>query len=159
MFKTTASDTEVISAAAEVTPEPPVPLSHLALDLDVPAEGWAAFLGRRGIAIIPDSLGDSIGHGAARRLLDERREAQVRAARKRAVIEQELVEADRQRRSQLWQGVPADRLPPGVAPAAVMLQASRDSPPRRTSVLQEALSRTDTLTFHSLAENPVDEAS
>jgi hypothetical protein len=46
--------------------------------------------------------------------------------------------------------VPADHMPPGVAPAAVMLQASRDAQPKRTSVLQEALADSETLTLYRM---------
>ena len=47
-------------------------------------------------------------------------------------------------------GVPADRLPPDVLPAAAMLQAARDNEPRRRSVLEEALDNDGSLTYHSL---------
>ena len=34
-----------------------IPLSHLALDLDVPPEGWTVYLEGRGIAVVADDLG------------------------------------------------------------------------------------------------------
>ena len=132
--------------------EPTVLLSVLALDLAVPVEGWPLFLGARGIAIIPDDLRrDCVSRGDALRLLDEKREQELRQAALRRLAEQEAVEADERRRASIWQGVPADRLPVGAAPASVMLQAARDSQPRRQSVLQEALSNSEGMTYHSLA--------
>jgi hypothetical protein len=131
---------------------PTVPLSHLELDLPSPVEGWPNFLGARAIAIIPDDLRrDCVSRGDALRLLDEQREQVLRQAALRRLAEQEAVEADERRRALIWQGVPADRLPVGVAPAAAMLQASRDAQPRRQSVLQEALSNSEGMTYHSLA--------
>jgi hypothetical protein len=119
---------------------PTVPLLELAMYLAEPAEGWANFLGRRAIAIVPDDLGrDSITRGDARRLLDEQREQVLRQAALRRVAEQEAVEADQACRAQIWQGVPAHHLPPGAAPAAVMLAAARDAVPKRVTPLQEAL--------------------
>ena len=146
---------EVIKVRSEYPPT--VPLSVLALDLAEPAEGWSNFLGRRAIKTIPDDLGrDSITRGDARRLLDEQREQELRQAARRRLAEQEAVEADERRRASIWQGVPADRLPVGAAPASVMLQAARDSQPRRQSVLQEALSNSEGMTYHSLAPTPED---
>src|SRR5215211_6716808 len=49
------------------------------------------------------------------------------------------IEADRLFRRQLWAGVPANHMPAGVAPAAVMLQASRDDLPCRRTPLEDAL--------------------
>jgi hypothetical protein len=130
---------------------PTVPLSHLALDLPSPVEGWPAFLGARGIAIIPDDLGrDAVPRQAARRLLDERREQVVREAALRRLAEQEAVEADERRRAQIWKGVPASALPDGVSPVQVMTAAIRDQRPKRTSVLEEALSNSGGLTYHPL---------
>jgi hypothetical protein len=48
---------------------PVIPLSVLALDLDVPVEGWATFLTGRGIEILTDDLGRaSVARGDARQL-------------------------------------------------------------------------------------------
>ena len=71
---------------AESTPEAPadalIPLSHLALDLPQPPEGWGAYLGRRSIPFLPDDLGrDSIRRGDAKRLLDEQRAEEIRKAK------------------------------------------------------------------------------
>jgi hypothetical protein len=136
----------------------PIPLSQLALDLPCPPDGWPAYLGARGIAIVPDDLGrDSVSRQAARRLLDEHREQEVRAAALARLAEQQAIERDQAFRAQLWQGAPADAIPPGVAPAAAMLQAHRDSQPRRQSVLQEALQHSEGLTYHSFAPTSGDE--
>jgi hypothetical protein len=128
---------EVIKVRSEYPPT--IPLSVLELELDRPVEGWPTFLGARAIAIVPDDLGrDSVSRQAARRLLDEHREQEVRAAALRRLAEQQAVEADRQRRAQIWKGVPADAMPPGALPTSVMLQAAKDARPKRTSVLQDA---------------------
>ena len=71
---------------------------------------------------------------------------------------QQAIEADRVRRASIWGGIPADHLPPGVAPAAVMLQADRDAQPRRQSVLQHALANTGEMVFHPIRGDE-DEAS
>ena len=149
MFKTTAPAVEVDHDVI-VTPEPAVPLSHLALDLNVPSEGWALFLGKRGIAIVPDSLGrDSIGHDAARRLLDEKREAELRARALRALAEQEAVERDQQRRASLGQGV---KVPDGLSYAEAVMQAELDSQtyrPGRRSLVEDLLDNSG-ITYHPI---------
>jgi hypothetical protein len=130
-----------------------VPLSVLALDLGgVPAEGWATYLGRRAIAFVPDSLGrDAVTAKDARILLDEHRENQLRAVKHRQLQEQQAVEADQRRRAQIWRGVPADALPPGVSAGDAMLAAAASAAqPRRESVLQHALSNSGELTYHSM---------
>jgi hypothetical protein len=146
MFRA-APDTEV---ATPVATSEPIPLSVLSLDLPVPAEGWPVFLGQRGIAIIPDSLGrDSIGHDAARRLLDEKREAELRARALRDLAEQEAVERDQQRRASLGQGV---KVPDGLSYAEAVMQAELDSQtyrPRRRSLVEDLLSN-DGITFHPI---------
>jgi hypothetical protein len=129
-----------------------IPLSHLSLDLAAPAIGWAAYLAEKGMSIVLDDLGRAaLPRGDARTLFVERAEAEARKREAMERIEQEAVEADARFRAQLWQGVPADLMPPGLAPAAVMLQADKDAQPRRQSVLEEALSNSGGLTFHSLA--------
>jgi hypothetical protein len=130
---------------------PTVPLSHLELDLPSPVEGWPIFLGARGIKIIPDDFGrDCVARGDARRLLDEKREQELRQAALRRLADQEAVEADERRRATIWKGVPASALPDGVSPVQVMTAAIRDQRPKRTSVLEEALSNSGGLTYHPL---------
>jgi hypothetical protein len=135
-----------------VAADDPIPISHLGLDLPEPATGWASYLTGRGIPIVLDSIGRSaVSSADARQLLDERREAEARQAAKREAVEREAIERDQQFRAQIWGGLPAEYLPVGVLPAAVMLQADKDAQPRRRSVMQEALSNDSGLTFHSLA--------
>ena len=101
-----------------------IPISHLELDLPAPVEGWAVFLAGRGVEVTLDDIGRmSVSRGDARQLLTERRQAEVRRREKAAELERQAVEHDRQRRAQLWGGIPAYAIPPGVAPAAAMLQA------------------------------------
>jgi hypothetical protein len=139
---------EIIKVRSEYPPT--VPLSVLALDLAEPVEGWHSFLAAKVIKIIPDDLGrDCVSRGDARRLLDEKREADLRQAALRRLAEQEAVEADEARRAQIWKGVPASALPADASPASVMLQAAKESRPKRTSVLEESLSGGG-MVFHSL---------
>ena len=150
-----------------VQPEPPrvagpietVPLSVLKLDLD-PGEEWATFLGRRAIAIVPDVLGrDSIGHDAARRLLDERRAEQLRQQKLAAVYEAEAVEADQQFRATVGKGVPTSVIPADSTYAQAALAAQLndlDYRPRRTSVMEEIFSNSKEMTIHPLEREEVE---
>jgi hypothetical protein len=148
MFKTAPA---AEPAPVEVEPADLIPLSHFALDHPQPPEGWSNFLGRRGITLRPDDIGrDSIRRSDAQKLLHEQRANELRVTKLRQLAEAEAVEADQLRRAQIWRGIPADHLPPGVAPAAVMLQADRDAQPKRTTPLEEALSNSGTLTYHAL---------
>src|SRR5215212_8015497 len=106
MFSKTAPVTE--SAPDVVVPAALVPISHLALDLDVPPNDWAAFLAARNIEITLDDIGRmSVSRVAARQLLTEQREAEVRRREKAAEFERQAVERDQQFRAQLGRGVPA----------------------------------------------------
>jgi hypothetical protein len=137
-----------------------VPMSHLSLDLPAMTAGWQAELERRGIVVVLDDLGrQAVSRGDARRLFDEHREMEMRRQEVAQRIELAAIEKDRAFRAQLWTGIPADLMPPGAAPAAVMLQLDKDAQPRRQSVLQEALSHDSGLTFHSLAPTPDGDAS
>jgi hypothetical protein len=75
----------------------------------------------------------------------------------RRLQEAEAVEADQARRAQIWKGVPASALPPGVLPVEAMAQAIRDERPKRTSVLEESLSGGG-MVFHSLHQPAEDES-
>src|SRR5215207_8374430 len=146
MFRNTAAAADEVVDSVDL-----IPLSHLELDLDAPPLGdWSAYLGGRGIPIVLDDIHRaSISRADARQLIDERRESE---ARKREAVERQerqAVERDRQFRARLWGGVPADHMPPDVAPAAVMLQLDRDAQPRRRSVLEEALANSGEVTYHS----------
>jgi hypothetical protein len=139
-----------------VDPASLVPLSILELDIPSPPTGWLIELDRRHIEVLDDDLGRlAITRSDARRLLWEHREAEAvrreAAERQREAIERRAIEADQEFRARLWQGMPADHMPAGVAPAQVMFAADRDAQPRRVSPLQEALANSGELTFHSLA--------
>jgi hypothetical protein len=138
-------------------PEPLIPLSVLALDLEPPVEGWALFLGRRGITFKPDDLGrDAISRGDAKKLLDEKREHVLRVKALRAQQEQEQVEADRQFRASLGQGVPADLIPAGSTYLEAVVAAQLDAQgyrPRRRSMAEDLFDNSGSLTFHSLAQS------
>jgi hypothetical protein len=150
MFRT-APDAE--PAPDRVLNENLVPLSHLGLDLPVPPIGWTAYLNNVGVEILTDDLGrPSIHRHDARRLFDEHRADELRKAQRRKLAEAQAVADDQIRRAQIWRGVPADHMPPDIAPAAVMLQASRDARPKPTSVLQDALAGSGT-TFHPLPKS------
>jgi hypothetical protein len=158
MFNKT--DTPVIEPVSEVTPPADlISLVELSLSLPEPSEGWALFLGRRGISFRSDDLGrDSISRGDAKRLLDEQRSEMLRVRAFRAEQEREAVERDRVRFAQIWKGVPADALPVGVSASTAMLSAAKDSQPRRESVLQHALANTGEMEYHSYQATPEDAA-
>jgi hypothetical protein len=140
-------------APVPVVPVELIPVSHLALDLPEPAEGWAVFLGSRGISFRSDSIGrDAVTVGDARRLLDERRADELRKQRHLALVEQEVIEADRLWRAQIWRGVPADALPVGVSASSAILQAAKDAQPRRRSMIEESFAG-QSMTYHSLADD------
>jgi hypothetical protein len=109
-------------------PSEPVPLSVLELDLAAPPFGWLIELDRRHIPIILDDLGRrAISRDDAKMLLAEAAEAEAEKARRRKLAEAQAVADDQLRRAQIWPGVPADHMPPGVPPAAAMLQTARDA--------------------------------
>jgi len=153
MFKSSAPVAEPAPDVKAPT-EDPIPLSVIALDLgEAPAEGWAAHLINRGVVVGLDDVGrPAISRDDARLLIVERREAEERKARQRKLAEAQAVADDQLRRAQIWQGVPADHMPPGVPPAAAMLQTARDARPKRTTPLEEALSNSGTLTYHPMQD-------
>ena len=141
MFRNTLPSPLADNDVATAVPTELIPLSYLALDLPVPPQGWADFLGRRAIAFVPDDLGrDCVRRQDARRLLDEQRANELRTAKRRKLAEAEAVEADQRRRAQIWGGLPADLIPVGVSPAQAMFAAEKEARPRRESPLQHALS-------------------
>ena len=143
------ADTTTATAAAVSSCDHPIPLSHLALDLDVPVEGWASFLGRRGVAIVPDSLRrDCVSHGDALRLLDEQRADQLRRARLQAAQEQQAIADDELRRAGLYKGLP---LVDGLSGTEALLAGAVADRPRRRSMVEEALGG-ETLTYHPMAD-------
>ena len=151
MFRTAAATPPV----EEVAPSSLVPLSVLRLEMD-PGGDWSPYLRERDVPVLTDAIGrDSVLLSDARALLAEYRDRlaqeQAAAARLHAQREREVEQRDRERRAQIWGGLPAERVPEGVAPAAAMLQMAADARPKRTSVLQEALANGGGFTFHSLA--------
>jgi hypothetical protein len=109
-----------------------IPLSHLELDLDPPADGWARYLTDRGVAVTLDDLRRSaISRADARQLFDEHRANQVRAREVAARQERQAVEQDQQWRTNLPSGLPWYEIPPDVLPVVAMTQADRDAQPKR----------------------------
>jgi hypothetical protein len=131
-----------------------IPLSILALDLEAPAGDWAAYLAGQGVSIAFDDVGRrAISREAAKKLLDAQRQNEIRRQDQAARLEAEAVEKDRQRRAQLPKGLAWHEVPVGLSPAMAMVAGDpdRDSRPKRTSVLEESLSR-GTLTLHPISE-------
>jgi hypothetical protein len=134
-----------------VPAEPPVPLSHLELDLPAPGEGWTVFLAARGVEVTLDDIGRmSVSRVAARQLFDEQREAEKRRREKAAELERQAVEQDQLRQAQIWGGIPADMIPVGVSPAQAMVAAEKDARLRRKSPLEHALSNEGGIVFHPI---------
>jgi hypothetical protein len=114
--------------------EEPVPLSHLGLDLDVPAIGWVFYLTGRGVSVLVDDLGrDSISRVDAKQLLDERRQAEIRRREVAERQEQQAIEADRQWREHLNPGLPWYEIPPGVSAAELWAAAEKDAKPKHAT--------------------------
>ena len=89
----------------------------------------------------------------ARALFAERAEAERRQREAHERREAELHEQAANNRPR--GGVPADRVPDGVSPAAAMLQTALDAEPRRRSVLEEALAnRGDAIVYHPVDREP-----
>src|SRR5215204_4181245 len=152
MFRTAAATPPV----EEVAPSSLIPLSHLKLEMD-PGGDWSPYLRERDVPVLTDAIGrDSVLLSDARALLAEYRDRlaqeQAAAARLHAQREREVEQRDRERRAQIWKGVPAASFPEGVSAASVMVAALRESRPKRQSVLETALANSGgQITFHSLA--------
>jgi hypothetical protein len=155
MFKTTPA-TEPPAVVAP--PADSVPLSVLALDVPEPVGGWDAYLTVRGIAVLVDDIGrEAVSRDDARRLITEKHQDEARRREAAAAAERQAVEQDRVRRAQIWRGIPAIDLPVGVSASSAMLQAAKDSEPKRMTPLQEALSG-ESLTYHSYQTSSEDES-
>lgn len=160
MFNRPVPDSGQQTPAPNVAPEL-IPLSYLGLDLPVPDEGWAMFLGRRAITIQPDSLGrDSIDMGAAQRLLDEQRAHVLRQAALRKVAQQAAIEQDQAFRASLGRGVPVDAIPAGMTYGEAIHAAELNSRPYspRASVVEDLLGGGGGMVFHPIRSDQ-DEAS
>jgi hypothetical protein len=123
-----------------MTAEPAVPLTELERDLPAPADGWAAELDRRGVAVVLDDLGRAaVDRATARALFAEHRESEARAARKREELERQVIAADEARRAALPKGIPVDAVPAGVSAAELLMLSDPFPVKRRQSVLEHAL--------------------
>jgi hypothetical protein len=115
-----------------------------------PREAIDALAVHLGDRVILDDLGRRcIGRDMARELFAERAEAE---ARREEAQERNEARYAEQAAGNVPRGIPAERIPDGVLPAAAMLQAARDSEPRRRSVLEDALANDESLTFHRIRE-------
>jgi hypothetical protein len=124
---------------AEIAPPPEdlIPLSVISLDLDAPPGGWTDYLSARNVAVELDDIGRlAITRVDARKLLDERREAEARAAELRAKQEARLIEPDQRSRAQLPKGTPWYKAV-GLSAVEAMMQAEHANRPR--SVHQQLL--------------------
>ena len=145
-----------VPAADPAAPAGLVPLAELA------AEGWGwdvpriatpraavdALAHQLGAEVLTDDLGRrAVSRDVARRLFAERRAAEAKQYEAQQRRDAEAVELAAN--NPVRGGIPADRVPDGVSPAAAMLQAAQDDEPRRTSVLEEALSNRDDIVFRS----------
>jgi hypothetical protein len=139
-------------APVEVAPvDLTIPLSHLSLDVDEPNGGWTVYLTGRGIEVVSDHIGRSaISTADAKQLLDERREAEVRAQEIARRQESAFVAADQEFRARLPKGLPWYAFPDGVSPQEAWAQAEKDAQPKRRTLLEDAFAREETLVFHSL---------
>lgn len=97
--------------------------------------------------VVHDDLGRRcVSRETARRLFAERAEAEHRQREAQERREAELHEQAANNPPPT--GIPADRIPDGVSPAAAILQAAKDAEPRRQSVLESALANRDGLVYH-----------
>jgi hypothetical protein len=121
-------------------PAHPVPLTELERDLPAPAVGWAAELGRRGVAVVLDDLGRAaVDRATARALFAERREQEEAASRRREELERRVVAADEARRAALPRGIPAGAVPEGLSAGLLMMLSDPMPGSRRQSVLEHSL--------------------
>jgi hypothetical protein len=103
-----------------------------------------------GVVVLDDLGRRCTDRDTARGLFAERAEAERRQREAQQRHEEELAEQAANNRPR--GGVPADRVPDGVSPAAAMLQAALDAEPRRRSVLEEALDNEPDLTYHPVRD-------
>ena len=119
----------------------PVPLVILELSLGgVPDGGWSDYLGRRGMPMIPDSLGrDSVSHSHARQILDEARETELRRQKVAAVVQEQVDEQHRAEAAKVWKGISALDVPVGMTLGEMFFATEHGSRPRRKNPVEAAL--------------------
>jgi hypothetical protein len=161
MFRTIPATVE--PAPVEVPPADLIPLSVLGLDVAEPITGWEPFLTVRNIVVVSDDVGrKAVSRDDARTLIAEHRaQCEAAEARRREVAarnEERAVAADQALRAALPKGLPWWEFPDGVSPVQAWAQAEKDAQPKRTSLLEEALSNSGTLTYHPLPSTPEDES-
>jgi hypothetical protein len=157
MFRT-APVTEPTHDVMEHPADDLIPLSVLELDLPAPTTGWLIELDRRHIQVVSDDIGrPSISRDDARTLIAEHHEAEARNREALQRQEQKAIADDRAFRARLPKGLPWYEFPDGVSPAEAWQAAELAAQPKRTSLLEEALSNSDTLTYHPLPSAPDEE--
>jgi hypothetical protein len=135
----------------------PIPLSVLALDLDIPVGGWDHYLAECNVEIITDDLGRrSVRRADAARLLREQAAARQRAREIAEATEQAAIERDRQFRAALPKGTPWHDIPADVLPVVHMTAAAQAEQPKRRTLLEDAFAGGET-TMYVLPPTPVDE--
>jgi hypothetical protein len=156
MFSSTRSR-EAVEEAAPAEPAGLVPLAELAGEgfgwdgplVTNPRDAIDVLAGQLGDEVVFDDLGRRcVSRGTARRLFVERAAGEVRQREARERLE--LQYAERAAANPVWSGIPADRIPEGVAPALAMLTAAKDARPRRQSVLEHALTNDGSIEFHPI---------
>ena len=144
---------------ATVDPAELVPLAQLCAEgfgyggpyVVTPRDAVDALAAQLDGEVVLDDLGRRcVTRDTARRLVAEREQAEHRQREAQQRREAELAELAAN--NPVRGGVPADRVPDGVTPAAAMLQAARDAEPRRRSVLEEALTNDSGLVYHPLSD-------
>ena len=150
---------EAVAETAPIDPTELVPLAQLCVEgfgyshplVVTPRDAVDALAAQLDGEVVLDDLGRRcVSREAARRLFTERAEAERRQREAQQRHEEELAEQAANNRPR--GGIPADRIPDGVSPAAAMLQAARGAEPRRRTPLEEAFDNDGALTFHSLSE-------
>jgi hypothetical protein len=150
---------EAVAETAPIDPTELVPLAQLCVEgfgyshplVVTPRDAVDALAAQLDGEVVLDDLGRRcVSREVARRLFAERAEAERRQREAHERREAELAEQAANNRPR--GGIPADRIPDGVSPAAAMLQAARGAEPRRRTPLEEAFDNDGALTFHSLSE-------
>jgi hypothetical protein len=159
LSSTVRKTAETVAETAPIDPAELVPLAQLSTEgfgyghplVVMPRDAVDALAAQLDGEVVLDDLGRRcVSRETARALFAERAEAEQRQRETHQRREEELAEqaANNPPRG----GIPADRIPDGVSPAAAMLQAALDAEPRRRTPLEEAFDNDGALTFHSLRE-------